>query len=63
MKRLDLIRELERGGCVFLRHGGGMTGIRIRAPKVCQPVPRHREIKEHLARHILRNSRKGKDGC
>jgi len=22
--------------------------------KLCQPVPRHREIKEHLARHILR---------
>ncbi len=37
MKRLDLIRELERGGCVFLRHGGGMTGIRIRAPKFASP--------------------------
>ena len=22
--------------------------------KACQPIPRHREIKEHLARHILR---------
>ena len=21
---------------------------------VCQPIPRHREIKEHLARHILK---------
>jgi len=53
MKRLDLIRELERNGCVFIRHGGRHDWYHP-PTKLCQPVPRHREIKEHLARHILR---------
>ena len=45
MKRLDLIRKLEDQGCVFIRHGGKHDWYQHPTTKVCQPVPRHREIK------------------
>jgi predicted RNA binding protein YcfA (HicA-like mRNA interferase family) len=54
MKRADLIRELEKAGCVLLRHGGRHDWYQHPQTGACQPVPRHREINEHLARHILR---------
>ncbi|MDD4872169.1 MAG: type II toxin-antitoxin system HicA family toxin [Kiritimatiellae bacterium] len=54
MKRIDLIRELEQGGSVFIRHGGRHDWYQNPKTGVCQPIPRHREIKDHLARHILR---------
>lgn len=54
MKRLDLIRQLEQEGCVLLRHGGKHDWYHNPRTRVSQPVPRHREIKEHLARHIIR---------
>jgi len=43
MKRIDLVRKLEQAGCSLIRYSGAS-----------QPVPRHREIKEFLAKHILR---------
>jgi len=54
MKRTDLIAQIEVAGCVLIRHGGRHDWYRNRATGACQPVPRHREIKDHLARHILR---------
>jgi mRNA interferase HicA len=54
MKRVDLIRELERRGCVFLRHGGRHDWYQNPRTRVCQPVPRHREVNERLARSIIR---------
>ena len=54
MKQRDLIRKIEDLGCVFIRHGGKHDWYQQPATKVSQPVPRHREIKEHLARHILK---------
>jgi mRNA interferase HicA len=54
MKRFDLIRKLEEQGCVFIRHGGKHDWYQNPQTKVCQPVPRHREIKEFLARSIIR---------
>jgi len=54
MKRLDLIREIQKDGCVFIRAGGRHDWYQNPRTGACQPVPRHREIKEHLARHILR---------
>lgn len=54
MKRLDLIRKLEEQGCMFIRHGGKHDWYQNPQTKVCQPVPRHREIKEFLARSIIR---------
>jgi len=53
VKRIDLIRTLERMGCQRIRHGGRHDWYRNPASGVSQPVPRHREINEMLARHIV----------
>lgn len=52
MKRVDLIRSLEQMGCVLIRHGGKHDWYQNPATKACQPIPRHREIAESLAKHI-----------
>ena len=54
MKRLDLIRAIEASGCVLVRHGGRHDWYRNPVTGVSQPVPRHREVKELLARRIIR---------
>ena len=54
MKRDDLIHRITKNGAVFIRHGGRHDWYQNPQTGVCQPVPRHREIKEHLARHILK---------
>jgi predicted RNA binding protein YcfA (HicA-like mRNA interferase family) len=54
MKRLDLIRTLEQAGCVLLRHGGRHDWYQNPTTKISQPIPRHREIQESLAKHILK---------
>jgi hypothetical protein len=54
MKRLDLIRATEGMGCELVRHGGKHDWYRNPTTGVSQPVPRHREIKEPLARRIIR---------
>ena len=54
MKRVDLVRAIEGLGCVLVRHGGKHDWYRNPTTGVAQPVPRHREIKEPLARRILR---------
>ncbi len=46
MKRADLIRKLSALGCELIRHGGNHDWYQNTATKVCQPIPRHREIKE-----------------
>jgi len=57
MKRVDLVRQLEQAGCVLIRHGHRHDWYQNPDTGACQPVPRHREISEHLARHILRKLR------
>jgi mRNA interferase HicA len=54
MKRLDLIKAIEASGCVLVRHGGRHDWYRNPVTGVSQPVPRHREVKEILARRIIR---------
>jgi mRNA interferase HicA len=54
MKRVDLIREIEGLGCELVRHGGKHDWYRNPATGAAQAVPRHREIKEPLARRIIR---------
>jgi len=54
MKRTDLIRELEKLGCLFIRHGANHDWYQNPRSKVSQPIPRHREINERLARHIIK---------
>jgi mRNA interferase HicA len=54
VKRVDLIRTIESMGCVLIRHGGRHDWYTNQKTGVSQPIPRHREIAEHLARHIIR---------
>jgi len=58
MKRKELIKELEKIGCVLLRHGGNHDWYHNPETKISQPVPRHKEIHEYLAKHILKMMRK-----
>ena len=54
MKRTDLIRKLLAEGCIFIRQGGKHEWYRNPKTGISQPVPRHREINEFLAAHILK---------
>lgn len=54
MKRFDLIRAIEELGCELVRHGAKHDWYRNPDTGMSQPVPRHREIKEFLAKRIIR---------
>ena len=54
MKRVELIQKLTAMGCAFIRHGGKHDWYQNPRTRMCQPVPRHREIKEFLARSIIK---------
>ena len=54
MKRKDLIRMLEAMGCLLIRHGGRHDWYQNPQSKISQPVPRHSEINDILAKHIIR---------
>ena len=47
--------KLEKSGCLLLRHGSGHDIDHTPLSGRSQPVPRHREINEILARKILRD--------
>jgi len=52
MKRADLIRHIESHGCEFLREGAKHTVYFNPLDGKSSTIPRHREIKKHLARKI-----------
>ena len=54
MKRRDLIAKLEEMKCILIRHGGKHDWYQNPETKVSQPIPRHREIKEYFAKHIIK---------
>jgi mRNA interferase HicA len=54
MKRRDLIKQIEKAGCILIRHGRKHDWYQNPQTKVSQPVPRHKEIKEYLAIHIIK---------
>jgi mRNA interferase HicA len=54
VKRVALVRLLESQGCVLIRHGSKHDWYQNPATKMSQPVPRHREITDTLAKHILK---------
>ena len=54
MTRHDLIRKIESTGCVLIRHGGKHDWYQNPRTKMSQPIPRHRDINEYLARQILK---------
>ena len=55
MKRVDLIRHLERLGCQLLREGGSHSVYVNRVAGKATTVPRHREINDFLARKICKD--------
>ena len=55
MKRRYLVTELEKAGCQLLRHGSCHDIYHNPETGRSQPVPRHREINELLAKKILRD--------
>ena len=59
MKRRDLVSALEKSGCGLLRHGARHDIYHNPQTGRSEPVPRHREINEKLARKILKELTKG----
>ncbi len=55
MKRRDLVAELERGGCTLQRHGAKHDIYHQPMTGRSEPVPRHRELNEFLAKKILKS--------
>ena len=54
MKRIDLVRLIEQNGAVFIRHGSDHDWYKNPNTGIAEAVPRHREIKEPLARKIIK---------
>ena len=54
MKRKELIKKILSVGCVFVRHGGRHDLYRNLKTGKQQPIPRHDEIDEILAKHIIK---------
>jgi len=55
MKKKDLIRKILSVGCVFVRHGACHDLYRNPKTGKQQPIPRHEEIDERLAKHIIKS--------
>jgi predicted RNA binding protein YcfA (HicA-like mRNA interferase family) len=54
MKRKDLVKKLTALGCKLERHGSNHDLYTNPTTRKKQPVPRHNEIDETLARHIIK---------
>jgi predicted RNA binding protein YcfA (HicA-like mRNA interferase family) len=54
MKRDDLIKTITKNGATFIRHGGNHDWYKNTKTGVGQPVPRHNEINEMLAKSIIK---------
>jgi len=55
MKRIDLVRHLERCGCELLREGGSHSVYVNRKTQKSTSIPRHQKINEFPARKICRD--------
>ncbi len=54
MKRKELIKEISSAGCILDRHGKRHDLYKNPNTGKKQPVPRHNEIDDHLAKHIIK---------
>ena len=54
MKRLDLIQIIEKNGAHFIRHGSDHDWYKNQLTGISEAVPRHREIKDLLAKKIIK---------
>ncbi len=55
MKRKNLIRYLEKQGCLLLREGGNHSIFYNPRLKRTSSIPRHKEINDFLAQKICRD--------
>ena len=55
MKRRDLINKLEELGCNLIRHGSRHDIYHNPSTGHSEPVPRHREVNELLAKKIIKS--------
>ncbi len=55
MKHRDLIKTLAESGCELLRHGAKHDIYHNPTTGKSQPVPRHKEINELLAKKIIKD--------
>ncbi len=55
MKHRDLIKKLKSAGCELLRQGSNHEIYHNPATGKSQPVPRHNEINELLAKKIIKD--------
>ena len=55
MKRGELIKHLTAKGAIFIRHGSNHDIYMQPKNGNIEPVPRHSEIKEFMARKIMKN--------
>ncbi len=54
MKRNTLIKIITSAGCIFVRHGKRHDLYKNPSTGKSQPIPRHSEIDENLAKHIIK---------
>lgn len=54
MKRKALIRKITSSGCFLVRHGARHDLYRNPKTGKKQPVPRHDEIDDNLAKHVIK---------
>ena len=54
MNRKELIRKLAAAGCSLVKHGARHDLYKNPVTGARQPIPRHNEIDEHLAKHIIK---------
>ncbi len=54
MKRVDLIRHLEKHGCVLIREGANHSVYQNSQTGRLSTVPRHREVKNPTAIRICK---------
>jgi len=54
VKRKDLVKKLTDSGCDLVRHGGRHDLYKNPTTGKKQPIPRHNEIDENLAKHIIK---------
>jgi len=55
MNRRELIKRLERDGCILVRHGRRHDLYKNPATGQAEAVPRHNDVKELLAKKILKS--------
>jgi hypothetical protein len=55
LKHSELVRQLVAAGCILYRHGAKHDIYFNPANGKKQPVPRHTEVDDKLAKHIKRH--------